>query len=478
MKLDARSIPYRILENGLQLGGIVVFSVLASSGGGSMNPLTLGSFLLVWLVLAVGWQVAYIQRYEYELTPDTFDIQSGVLSRREREIPFERIQNVDIAQNVVQRALGIAELRLETAGGGSTEARLQYVSRPEAARLQEAISQRKQRGTDSDRETTDEVLFELDPRELAILGVTSANFRFLGAIIVMVSLVAPPVARQISPGAEVLLLFGPGMAVLIIVALWLTSGAQSVLRYYGFRLLGHEDELRYERGLFQRYNGTIPRSKIQTLMLQENVLARTLGYATLVIETAGSAPGQGDDTVESAVPIAKRKRVLELAGTIEDIGELSFTSPPKRARTRYLARYAIGVAIVTGVAFLFHSSTGRFPLWYLVAGLFVLVPPAAHLKWVNLGYHYDENYIVTQSGFWNRRTTIVPYYRVQTVSNTQTIFQRRRNLGTLAVDTASSGGLWGGDAIALDIDADTADQLRETVHDRFRNALARRQLER
>jgi len=480
LNLDGRSVPYRILENGLRIVGIVGFAVIASAGGGDtgasggFNLAQLASFVLLGVIAVALWEGAYVRRYEYTITEDTFDIRSGVLSRREREIPFERIQNVDIAQNVVQRALGIAELRIETAGGGSSEARLQYVSRPEATRLQELISQRKRAGTERDPGAPDDILFELDDRELAILGVTSADFRLLGLIVVGLSLVAPPLARQLSPGFSLLLLLGPGVAALALVVLWLVSGLQAVFRYYGFRLLRHDDELRYERGLLQQYTGTIPLSKVQTLMIRENVLARAMGYANLAIETAGYAPGQSAD-VQSAVPIAKHERVLNLARTIEDVDELTFTRPPKRARTRYLVRYTLVVAVLTAIPGIVHAVFGLIPRWYLLAGLFVLVPPAAHFKWANLGYCYDDEYVVTQAGFWTRRTTIVPYYRVQTVSESQTVFQRRRDLGTLVVDTASSGGFWGGNAVALDIDAGTAETLREEINDRFQSALARRQ---
>jgi len=232
--------------------------------------------------------------------------------------------------------------------------------------------------------------------------------------------------------------------------------------------------LRYERCLLQRYNGTIPLSKVQTLMIRENFIARATGYANLVIETAGYSPGQGSDSVESAVPIARRDRVFALAETIEGVGDISFERPPKRARTRYLARYTIIIAIVVAIAGAYHGGTGKLGDWYLAAALWVLVPPAAHLKWAHLGYCYDDRHIVTRQGFWTRRTTIVPYYRVQTITDSQTVFQQRRNLATLVVDTASSGGFWGGDAVALDIDADIARSLREEFHDRFQDSITRR----
>lgn len=483
MNLDYRSVPYRIFENAYRIIGIIVISIIFSTGDGGQggaestgfDPLVWGVFVLVGLVAVGLWEMAYVKRYEYRITRDTFDIDSGVFSRREREIPFERIQNVDVAQNVFQRALGIAEVRLETAGGGESEARLRYVSRPEATRLQELVSERKRGETERDPEAPDNVLFELDSNELAILGLTSANFNLLGLILILFVILGTPVAaEQVSPRLSVLLLLGPALAILALILLWIISGIQAVLRYYGFRLVRHEDELRYQRGLLQQYNGTIPLSKIQTLMIRENLIARSAGFGNLAIETAGYAPGQGSDSVESAIPIAKRDRLFALARSIEDIGEVTFTRPPKRARIRYVGRYTIVVGVLVGILWSIHAMTGALDDWYLGAVLWVLVPPAAHLKWVHLGYYYDENYVVTRSGFWTRQTTIVPYYRVQTVSESQTIFQRRRQLGTLVVDTASSGGFWGGNAVALDIDIEDARELREKVHDRFQWSLRER----
>jgi len=477
MNLDYRSVPYRIFENASRLIGLLILSVIFSTGDGGQgagetgmgfDPVSWGLFIVAGLALLGAWEMAYVKRFAYRITPDTFDIHSGVFSRREREIPFDRIQNVDVAQNVIQRALGIAEVRLETAGGGETEARLRYVSRPEATRLQELVSDRKRGTTERDPEAPDNVLFELDGTELAVLGLTSANFNLLGLIFVLLIVLGTPVAGEfIDPRISVLLVLGPVLAIAALIVLWVISGIQAVLRYYGFRLIRHEDELRYERGLLQQYNGTIPLSKIQTLMIRENLIARAVGYGNLAIETAGYAPGQGSDSVESAIPIAKLDRLFALARTIENVGELEFERPPKRARTRYVGRYTIVLGVVVAALYGVHVATGELADWYLVAVLWLLVPLAAHLKWTHLGYWYDDSYVVTRSGFWTRRTTIVPYYRVQTVTDSQTVFQRRRRLGTLVVDTASSGGFWGGNAVALDIDVDEARRLREHVHDRF-----------
>jgi putative membrane protein len=474
VRLDPRSIPYRVAENSLRLGGLALFGAVTSTSAGP-DPVGLpliAGFVVLVVVLALAWETARHRRYEYGLTAETLDIRSGVLSRREREIPYERVQNVDVAQNAVQRALGIAAVRIETAGGSGSEAHLRYVDRAEAERLQDAISERKRSSADEGEGETGEHLFTLSEREHLVLGVVSADLRLVGLLTVALSVVAPGLARGMAPQYDLISLFGPAVALVAIAGFWVLSGLLQVLRYYGFTLTRRGEELRYARGLLQRYNGTIPLSKVQAVSLRENVLARAVGYGSLVIRTAGRAGGDGQ-TVESAVPIAKRDRALALAREVEPVGEISFQRPPKRARTRYAIRYAIAVLVFVGLLRAGEAATGLVPLWYLPLAGLLAVPVAAHLAWVHRGYHVDEEYVVTRRGFWRRRTMIVPADRVQTVFTTQTLFQRRRRLGSVTVDTAGGGGLGAGDAVAVDIDATEAERLRERVAGNLQRALTR-----
>ncbi|MFT4880407.1 MAG: putative membrane protein [Salinirussus sp.] len=482
MRLSPRSVPVRVLENG---GRVVFFAAvgIVSSSGGNLPPLSVVAGIVVLAAgLVAVWQTAYVRRFSYEVTENTLDIDSGVLSRREREIPYERVQNVDISENVLQRLLGLAQVRIETAGGSGTEARLRYVTRTEAGRLQELLGERKRRvageadsgvvADDTGAATETETLFSLSGRELGILGVVSADLRLLGLASVVLSGSAPQVAARLQPGPNLVSLAGPALALLGLLGLWVISAVTAVLRFYSFELRRRAGELRYERGLLQRYSGTIPVDKVQTLRLRENVLARALGYATLVIETAGYGPGQ-DGGAQSAVPLAKRERALALAREVEPVGALEFRRPPKRARTRYAARYTLAVTGLLAGLWVVNTLTGRLPLWYLAAGLLAAVPPAAHLAWRHRGYHVGDAHFVARNGFWRRETVVVPYDRVQTVADSQSAFQRRRDLGTVRVDTASSGGFFGSAAAAVDIDGDFSEELRERVHGRFLRALHR-----
>jgi putative membrane protein len=79
--------------------------------------------------------------------------------------------------------------------------------------------------------------------------------------------------------------------------------------------------------------------------------------------------------------------------------------------------------------------------------------------------------VFTRNGFWNRRTHLVPYNRIQTVMVRRTIFQRRWDLASVVVDTAGSRSLVGQDARAVDYDADDATAFADTLATRFQAAI-------
>ncbi|MDB2298106.1 PH domain-containing protein, partial [Halorubrum ezzemoulense] len=122
-------------------GTAVALFVIVNSGG-FVLPLAVGGGAAILLV-TFAYEFAYYRRFEYVLTEDTLDISSGVISRLEREIPYRRIQNVDVSRGVIQRAIGVAAVDLETAGGSRTEGSIRFVTPDEATRLQREVQRRK-----------------------------------------------------------------------------------------------------------------------------------------------------------------------------------------------------------------------------------------------------------------------------------------------------------------------------------------------
>lgn len=475
-RLSPWTVPYRVLERG---GGLVFAGVFALGSGvpsvGGLRPrFVVAAATLAALLGLAAYETARYRRFSYEVADDALVIDSGVVARRSREVPLGRVQNVDVRRNAVQRLLGVAAVGFETAGGSETEASLQYVSEAEADRLRDVVREtREAPGTGEPAPETE--LFALSRSELLLVGALSFDRRVPGFVAFLASGSVP-----VALGTGVLPVEAAGLAVLaavVAVAAWVVGAAATIANYYGFRLTRTDSELRYERGLVRRYSGSVPLEKVQTLTVADDPAKRALGYATLVVETAGYAGTDGGDHASmAAVPLADRDRVWSLARDLEPVGDVDLERPTTRVRRRYAVRYllALGVlaAVVVGVL---RTTALTAPTWLPWLAVVVLaIPPAAHLKWRHRGYALRPDHVVTRNGFWRRRTKVVPYYRVQTVIDRRTVFQRRWDLGTVVVDTAGSLSLLREHAAAVDVDVGVADDLRESVHDRLQTALAAR----
>jgi putative membrane protein len=538
MRLHPLSAVLRGLQRGLLAASFVFF--VFSIGSGALGDVVGLPFGLVFVLFplaflaGLGYQIAYYYRFEYVLTPDTFDITSGVFGRQEREIPYRRVQNVDITESLFHRLVGVAVVNVETAGGSETEGQLNFVGADEARRIQREIRERRAaaRGetreqaaeADADAETEAEteaeaavgdesgpaaaapvgeasesaatdadayepsLIFALSSAELTVLAL--ASFRAASILVfvvglpivqdVLVDIVTGLVGVQLDPGAirqtpDLAFLAALVGLVLAIVGTWVVSAGLTFIEYYNFTLGRLGDDLVYERGLLQRYSGSIPTDKVQTLTIEENALMRKLGYAGLTVETAGYSPGQSNSGgAQSAIPLAARERTLGLARDLEPFGDLSFTRPPKRARRRYVVRYGLVVLAATGVLWGISQVVTDFTLWYSPLVLLAAVPVAAHYKWKHRGYHVGDEQFVVRDGFWRRQTRVVPYYRLQTVIQTRSVFQRRLDLAHLTADTATSSLLGRRDATAYDIATEDAARIYEIQRDRLQTSVRER----
>ncbi len=527
--------PLRIVGHGVQGLGIPVFLL-------AMASLVIGDWALdslfvvapLGFVLGAGYGLASYLRFEYALAENTLNVESGVFGRVNREIPYRRIQNVDIQQRLLHRLFRQAVVRIETAGGGGTEAELDFVSLREADRIQYLVRSRRSSppGTanptaeaetrpavadestegesPSDGESTDgdvhrpspesgtrtiepTTLFSLSLSDLLVYALATVR---PGAFVIAV--LGIPIGRQYVVGSLLSFVRSMGGATslatltlgralvtaavlvpIVLVATYVVSAAYSAVAYYGFELREQGGDLLYEHGLIGRYSGSIPRSKVQTVTIRETLPMRWLGYAGLIVETAGYAPGtsgtqsRGLSSPPSAVPAADRETALGLARRIEAFGPLDFKRPPKRARRRYAVRYGLVACALVLLGYLASLASSFFADWYLLAAAFVLVPVAAHLTWVHRGYAVGDDHVVIRRGFWTRRTVVVPYDHLQTVSRERTIFQRRLDLANVVADTAGSLSVLRDAPTALDIDGDDARQLHERCRRRLRESVGR-----
>jgi putative membrane protein len=480
---------------GIRLGSLGFFAGAVGQTVGAV-PLSLVFVLApVGFLAGAGYGVAHYLAFEYELDASTLTIRSGVLRRQARQIPLERVQNVDVEQSFLARPVGLAVVRFETAGGGSTEGEIGLVGKGTAESMQADLRRHKRERRSGGAAPAagaavpePEVLYELSTRELAVLAAVSFRWGTIPLVGFSTPLADDLLERAVEVyvvpvilGGEVSLadprLLGVGLTAIagFLLVSWLLSAAITVTQYHGFRLARLDDELVYERGLVRRYSGTVPLSKVQTAAVEENLAMRRLGYAALSVETAGYAPGGDGGRAPSAVPLAPRATVRDLVDSIEGVDDLGVERPPSRARRRYVGRFALLAGGLVAVFAAVHLAVRPLGvLWALPLAALVVAAPAGHLRWANRGHRVQEDHLVTRSGFWRRTSRVVPYYRLQTVVTERSVFQRRWDLASVVADTAAASTLRSSTATAYDLDEGDASALHDHLRDGLLADLAER----
>jgi uncharacterized membrane protein YdbT with pleckstrin-like domain len=100
---------------GFYIGGLVVVAVAAAiaflvSGGGLAAAVGAGVFVLL---LLVGWLKRVSTRYS--ITDRRLRIQRGILARKVEEARLDRVQNVSVAQGILERILQVGTVDFDTA---------------------------------------------------------------------------------------------------------------------------------------------------------------------------------------------------------------------------------------------------------------------------------------------------------------------------------------------------------------------------
>jgi membrane protein YdbS with pleckstrin-like domain len=113
-----------VVSFGLVMSIMVPVFVQAKHGHPMALLLLLLPLFVVMLVVAECLFRLAIVRLEYEkrwylVTDRSLRVREGVVTVREMTVNFANIQNIAISQGPVQRVLGLADLRVETAGGGA-----------------------------------------------------------------------------------------------------------------------------------------------------------------------------------------------------------------------------------------------------------------------------------------------------------------------------------------------------------------------
>lgn len=412
--------------------------------------------------------------FRYRIEGHDLITEQGVLSRTQRHIPLDRIQEIRIDQGVIQRMFGVVEAKVETGGGGGSEASLSVLSRSDAENLRRVVFDRVKAlrsasagdlmGAAPGPGST--VVKSTGIGDLVLAGITTNHIVsalvLAGAIWNFADDLLPDTIYR--AGANFIYKFGrevleqdalttllatlAGILAIFTIGM-IFSVIGSVLLFFDFTLARKGDDLQRRYGLLTRRTSSLPRRRIQVLEIEQKMLRRIFRLATLRVDTSGvkregSDDNQGRDVL---LPIVHLDEVDALLPFIfPDL-------PADRADWRRVSPLAIwrgtkvGALICLLIAGVLLYRDPSWPsLWPLA--LIPLIHYNNKQNYKHLGYSLGERYFLTRRGWLGRSTHIVPLNKIQAVEITQTPFDKRLGLASIRVDTAGQAYTEGGPQIS------------------------------
>ena len=261
-------------------------------------------------------------------------VESGIVARAARSVPYERIQDVSLEQSLIPRLLGLVEIRFETGAGGKDELKLAYLSQAEGERLRELVRERRE-GMPATPDaagaaTGDALLFAMSPKRVATFGL----FEFSLAVVAVIGGAAQQFEalipfdlwdlegwqeRLAGPGAWLAGLgvgaqvVGAMIAIALLAVVGVVTGlTRTVLREWGFTLTRNAKGLRRRRGLLTRTDVVMPVHRVQALQIETGIVRHHFGWRSLKLVSLAQDSGSSSHVV---APFATAQEIAPIVAT-------------------------------------------------------------------------------------------------------------------------------------------------------------------
>ncbi len=437
--------------------------------------------ILAFLLISLAAACLQWMRFRFAVGDDEVVIESGVLSRQHRTIPFDRIQDVSIEQGLIARALGIAKVGFETgAGGKENDANLDAIGLDAAQALRTTIRAHRSapavvaapdavEAPEAAPVAEDRLLFAMGPRRLLVAGlfnfslaalaVVGAGMQFFDNLLPFDFNIFNPmdwidIAADYGLDQWVIAhrwIAGLGAAISLLFIGFASGIATMIFANWDFRLTREPRALRRTRGLTTRTDVAVPVKRVQAAILVTGWFRKRFGWHELRLQSLASDGEKEKD--HQVVPFGT-------LGEIDPVlGEVAIRRPGDAQIWQHSHRIVALGPIIGATAATIGGSVALY-LGNEVGWLGLVAAPliaaiafwaARYHRWADIG---DQ--VAIRRGWWKPKMTLLPHASVQSVDLKTDFILRPFGLATLVFGVPGGSSLASHEipAIPLDIAQD------------------------
>lgn len=457
---------------------------------GSLGWIVLGLFAI--LAINIGLASLNWWRLTYTTGAEDIRVESGIVSRAARSVPYERIQDVSLEQKLLPRLFGLVEVKFETGAGGADDLKLAYLTESQGEALRQLIRERREEevtavvpdgeeGSAPAIEADSETIFAMDQKRLFKLGL----FEFSLAVFAVIGGLAQYAETFV--GFEVWdadlwlgiaqsqqgLIEGLGFAGQVIsaiaglLALILIGSAtgliRTFLRDWGFVLEKTARGFRRRRGLVTKTDVVMPTHRVQALVLGTGWLRYRFGWHGLKFVSLAQDAGASNHVVAPFAQMEEIDPIIKAAQFEPPSEDLDWRHASRKYRFDSaliegglvgLVAVALAVLVTSGVinGIDFAAFLPLVPL-----GLAIILVGASLYAWQFQRHTLSESQIFGRKGFLSPKMRIASRTKLHSVEISQGPIAQRRGYATLHL------GLAGGSFSIPGLPLERARELKSAI---------------
>ncbi|GAB7257372.1 PH domain-containing protein [Polaribacter sp. OB-PA-B3] len=409
--------------------------------------------LLIFLLIR-----AYLifKNFKFKVEDKHFVLQKGIIKKTNTSIPFDRIQNINFKQNIIQQIINVHEVNVETAGSSKAEISIKALTFKDAKDLKNIVTIiNKKQNLKADQIEIEEEKPLLKIGFLSLLKVSLTENHLQSLLLLFALLVGffqqvndlfkglgkkEELSNFISNNTSALktsvILIISLLVFLSIVAV-ISSIVRVFLRHFNLTMYLKNNAFEIYQGLTTKNSVVLKKEKVQHITISHNPVKKKLGISFITFKQAvsGKVNKKKDKSIKivgcESIHITAIKNLLFPKENLNDFNK-NKAEPYYRFR---LYNRSFIFFIILNLGFYFGiENVNIFWLNIILLPIFVF---SIELNYKKRYYYFNDNIIMLARGTVETHKTFLPFFKVQNITLKQNIFQVNRGVADIVFQTAS-----------------------------------------
>lgn len=417
--------------------------------------------LIVLLLVGIFAYLKYLNFTFYiDLEHDEFIVEEGVINKTKTAIQLNKIQQVNIHQNLIQRLIGIYALSVDTAGSDKKEGNIKAISHALALALKSKLLDNEQQNIAVQPKETEVLSFEEDVQKeqppflkislvsLFKIGITSNYVRSIGLILTFFFTILDNLRNigkdDVIDGDKIerlvnnypliyAILF---VIIVMFTIIFLINIVRTIVKYFDFSIAKQKGSLLLSYGLINTESTILKPEKVQIVKCSQNYFQKKLNVLEIKIRQAISdEKKQKNASIEiPGCNTIERDQILKLI--FKQLPEKGVMLQPNFRKLVFSIFLTI-VLPLTGFYFFGNNVDAAVFKYSHFAVFYTLFLLLIHFfGFRNYRLFISDEHIIKQSGAWDIDNEIIEIKKIQAITTSQLFWHKNLNIGSLTLHTA------------------------------------------